>query len=202
MNWSQPITKEKLLLVEGWDEMRAFDILALSMDVTLEIRDAGGDGNWPRALRTIAKASGFTSVRSLGLVTDADADPVGKFATIVSCLADAGLPQPSAPMVTSTGFPQVTVLISPGGGRTGQLEDFFLDSLASHPVEPCLDSFEQCLLGAGTTIPTRHSKMRLQIHMAVGTRGPYKHIGDACKANHFDFSHHAFAPMRSLINAL
>ncbi|MBL7064444.1 MAG: hypothetical protein ISS49_09620 [Anaerolineae bacterium] len=142
----KPITRSKVLVVEGQDEKNLFSKLITCLDLPdIEIRDIGGKTKFRRNIKTLTITSGYDRVTSVGIVTDADKQPQGAFDSICDALEAAGLPRPTAPLRPTGDDPQVAVMILPGDGREGMLEDLYLESVADDPVMPCLEEHFRCL---------------------------------------------------------
>jgi len=142
------ITKPKLLLVEGNDEVKLFDKLLADLGlVDVEIRDIMGKTKFRKNIKGLPKFTGFGKVTSVGIVTDADKQPQGTFDSICDALEAAGLPRPTAPLQPVGDDPQVAVMILPGDGREGMLEDLCLESVADDPAMPCVEEYFGCLEG-------------------------------------------------------
>lgn len=60
------ITREKLLLVEGKDEVNFFEALLEQSGIEgFEIIDVGGKGNFAKELKMLALLTGFEKVKTL-----------------------------------------------------------------------------------------------------------------------------------------
>ena len=87
-------------------------------------------------------ATGFReTVRSLGIVRDAETSAGGAFQSVQSALRNAELPVPDSLAERTDTSPAVTVLILPGDNRQGMLETLLCESFADDPVEDCIDDF-------------------------------------------------------------
>ena len=163
------IAKPKLLLVEGKDEVKLFGKLLADLGlVDVEIRNIMGKAKFRQNIKGLPKFTGFSEVTSVGIVTDADKQPQGAFASICDALEAAGLPRPTAPLQPVGDDPQVVVMILPGEGREGMLEDLCLESVADDPAIACLEDHFRCLeeqLKAGT-FPGNPSKSRVRAFLA------------------------------------
>jgi hypothetical protein len=90
------ITKTKLLLVEGNDEVELFDKLLADLGlVDVEIRNIMGKTKFRKNIKGLPKLTGFGKVASVGIVTDADKQPQRTFDGICDALGAAGLPRPT-----------------------------------------------------------------------------------------------------------
>nr|VFJ75878.1 MAG: hypothetical protein BECKFW1821C_GA0114237_10927 [Candidatus Kentron sp. FW] len=67
------ITSDRLLLVEGKDEAVFFDEIFQHQDVTgVQIWDGGGEDKFKSTFHYLSGSDGFSKVRSLGIVRDAE----------------------------------------------------------------------------------------------------------------------------------
>ncbi len=166
---SRAITKPKLLLVEGKDEVELFDKLLTDLGlVEVEIRDIMGKTKFRKNIEGLPKITGFGEVTSVGIVTDADKQPQGTFDSICNALEAAGLPRPTAPLQPIGDDLQVAVMILPGDGREGMLEDLCLESVADDPAMSCLEDHFRCLEEQleASTFPGNLSKARVRAFLA------------------------------------
>lgn len=140
------ITRPKLLLVEGKDEYKFFSKMLADLHlVDIEIRDIMGKTKFRSNIKTLPSVTGFNQVVSVGIVVDADKQPQGAFDSICDALEIADLPKPEATLHPVGDDLQVTIMILPGDGRQGMLEDLCLESVAEDPAIPCLEEHFRCL---------------------------------------------------------
>jgi hypothetical protein len=142
------ITKPKLLLVEGKDEVELFDKLLTDLGLAdIDIWDIMGKTKFRENIEALPRLSGFDRVTSVGIVTDADKQPKGAFDSICDALEAAGLPRPTTPLQSVGDAPQVAIMILPGREAPGMIEDLCLESVADDPAMPCLEEYFRCLEG-------------------------------------------------------
>lgn len=163
------ITKPKLLLVEGKDEIELFGKLLADLGlVDVEVRDIMGKTKFRKNIEALPRFSGFSEVTSVGIVTDADKQPKGAFDSICDALEAAGLPRPTTPLQPVGDAPQVAIMILPGGGTPGMLEDLCLESVADDPAMPCVEEYFRCLEERleAEVFPGNPSKARVRAFLA------------------------------------
>jgi len=143
----EPITKPKLLLVEGKDEFYLFTelIQILNLDQNLDVREVGGKDQFFRKLHKMQDSSGKEIIKSIGIVRDADNNPDATFQSVCNVLGKVGLPIPTAPLKPKAGYPQVTVMIIPDEHSKGMLETVCLESVRDDPAMICVEEFFDCL---------------------------------------------------------
>ena len=140
------ITKSKLLLVEGKDEIEFFEAFLDNIGVDdVELRPVGGISKFKRNLKALKTFSGFHRVKSIGIVRDADYDPSNAFQSIKNALTAAGLPVPSTPYCPIPGPPKVNIAVLPAADRDGMLEDLCLQTVEQDPAMVCVKDFFRCL---------------------------------------------------------
>jgi len=163
------ITKPKLLLVEGRDEVKLFDKLLADLNIEdVEMRDIMGKTKFRKNIKSLPTLSGFWRVTSIGIVQDADTDPKGAFDSICGALQAADLPIPTAPLQPVGDDPQVMIMILPDAETPGMLEDLCLESVTNDPAMACVAEYFRCLeerLKAGT-LPGNLSKARVRTFLA------------------------------------
>ena len=96
-------------------------------------------------LPALVDAPGFKeTVRSVGIVRDAETSAESALQSIQSSLRNAGLETPDSPRKRISADPAVTVLILPDGSRSGMLETLLCETFAGTPIDGCIDVFFEC----------------------------------------------------------
>jgi hypothetical protein len=206
--WASPITKPKLLVVEGADDNRFLAALlkSLRMGDDFDIRDLEGKGNFGEALRFLPAASGFTQINSLGIVCDADQDAQSAFLSIRNILRNTLLSVPDRPMTITAGNPRVAVFIWPNCSVSGTLETLCLSSVENDPAMPCVRQYFECLRDQMPALPKTIEKAQLHaflLHTFLASREkPGLRIGEAAEKHYWDWDHPAFDPIKQFLGAL
>jgi len=164
----------------------------------VEVRQTRGKRKLAGQLNLLHVTPGFGLVRSLGVVQDADNDHRATFAGVCGALRRAGLPVPSSGLQPAGEHPKVVVLIIPGEGKPGALEDVCLESIKDDPAMRCVDQYFECLKGRGIREPAQISKAKAHAFLA-SRRIPDLRLGDACQQHYWPFEHEAFADLRKLL---
>jgi hypothetical protein len=96
MQSPQALTKPGLLIVEGAEDKAFFDSLLKFVDIqNLAVEELKGKTELPNYLKRLPARSGFSGIRSLGIVRDADLDESRSvLQSIQANLKNAGLPAP------------------------------------------------------------------------------------------------------------
>src|SRR5437867_4426683 len=90
------IEQDRILVVEGKEETLFFSALITQLGLHgIQILPVGGKTNLRPNLKALRNAAGFDRVISLGLVRDADNDPVAAFQSVRSALTAVNLNAPT-----------------------------------------------------------------------------------------------------------
>ena len=197
-----PITKFKVLIVEGEEERRVFSALIDHLNLPdIEIRDIGGKTKFHTNVRTLKITPGFHRVTSIGVIRDADDDPDGAFQSVCAALQNAGFARPKKPLQPVGCLPQVVVMILPDGETPGMLEDLCLKSVKEDPAMRCVDEYFECLQERDGRLPSNLSKARVHAFLASRER-PGLRLGEAAQKGHWPWEHPAFEQVRQFLNTL
>ncbi|MXZ83133.1 MAG: hypothetical protein F4Z10_05490 [Synechococcus sp. SB0666_bin_14] len=201
----ESITKETLLLVEGNDSRNFFEAMRdhLSLSHQLQIINFGGIKQLKNTLLGLRGASGFTDIKSIGIIRDAETNPTGAFQSVQASLRRAKLPIPANPeQLSCDGQPAVGVLILPGQGKPGMLETLLCKTFADAPECRCIDVFFKCVeeLRQGRTAK-RPDKARAQAFIATQP-DPHVSVGVAARKRYWNLDHQALAPVRDFLKSV
>jgi hypothetical protein len=163
------LSSPNLLLVEGKDDQAVFAALAKASGIDdLQIVDMRGKDAWRKKIAGLAAAPQFAHVNRIALVRDADLDPNAAFQSAADALLNSHLPRPSRPLeVSDDARRRTSILILPGSGRNGALEDLLNDEISSTVFGPCFDSLVGCLAAEGFPAPRQPGKARVQAFLGV-----------------------------------
>jgi hypothetical protein len=114
------ISKPKLLIGEGWEEVRFFGALLNHLNLSdIQVEEYGGKNNLQRYLKTLPNRGGYRQLVSLGVTRDADDDATNAFRSVCGALGSVGLAAPDAPGQFAGGNPRTGVFILPDGQTLG-----------------------------------------------------------------------------------
>lgn len=167
-----PQGKSHLLLVEGKVDKQFFIQLGVHLcfdkSTPIHIEKYNGKDNLGNFLRGILTHPGFTHLKRVGIVRDADVGG-GAFQSVKDTIASAngGKPRqlgvPEQVLELSGGTTPTLVLILPSTERSGMIEDLVLDVFKDDPVSTCVNTYFDCLRGFDVKIPeTIPAKARLR----------------------------------------
>ncbi len=163
-----PFTKEKLLVVEGKDEINFFRVLFEHMGISdsIDIRDAGGKDRFKTVLPTFTIASGFKSIKKIGIVMDADEHAENTFRSVSGTIEKIGLTPPEKPGNFSKNIPSVGIFIMPDNNSNGMLEDLCLSSVRDQKAMKCVEDFIICSQELQEK-PKNIAKAKVQAFLAI-----------------------------------
>ena len=219
---SQPMAagSQKLLLVEGSDDLRLFGALANHLGIDgITIESYNGKPNLGNDLANRVRSPNFPPYSSIGIVRDADDDARSAFDSVVGSLRRAKLPTPSVPIapVTQRNL-RIAVLIIPPSEGSGELEDMCLRSIEDTEEYACVDAYIRCLETISLPISTnRLAKAKVHAYLAAGPeprfvtgtsdestsrRNPGLRIGEAAEARVWNWTSSAFAEVGDFLRSL
>ena len=190
------------LLVEGNDPRNFFEAFIEHLALAdIQIQNFGGVSELGGFLRAFVNSPGFSTVRRLGIVRDAETSAEGAFQSIQSALSNAALPVPDSPVECTGGSPAVAVLILPGDNRQGMLETLLCESIAATPVEGCIDDFFNCVEALPDVSVGRSDKARAHAYLTTKPN-PHFSVGVAAKNDYWDLNHSVFSTVRDFLRMI
>jgi hypothetical protein len=201
---NEVFTKPHLLITEGDDDVRFFCALARHLGIVdaIQVTKMRGKYDLRNRLRTLEITTGFLSipVRSLGIVTDADANYEDRFRSVTDALVDSGFPAPEHCFELTDSNPAVGICILPDPRKcaTGELEDLCLKSVAKDPAIVCVDGYFNCLQEEGIELPKKLSKAKLQAFLASRKEVMLK-LGEAADKQYYPWDNPVFDDVKDFL---
>lgn len=196
------IQKVNILVVEGRDEELFFGALIHSLGLgSIQIMSFGGKAKLREYLKALIRTSGFASVSCLGIARDANSDPRAAFQSVCDALKDNNLPAPGKPLVLTGHSPRVTVMILPGEGNPGMLEDLCLRAVTQDPAKFCIDKYFECL--QKQSLPLPHNMSKAMVHAFLASRPEAdKRLGEAAQAGYWPWDSEAFGQVKAFLQQI
>lgn len=206
------ITEEKLLIVEGNDEVSVFGKIFEHLSINnVQIIECGGNIQFKSKFPSLIKSSGFSDVTSFAVIQDADNDALAAFQRVqhVLSVCQQPVPREAGTFVAKDGV-QVGAFILPGANLPGMLEDLYLQTLEGSPVLECVDSCvgemrQKCpptdrknIFG----IPLQREAKIRTLGTLMATSGPHNRLGHAAKDGYWDLSHPAMESLFTFLKQL
>ena len=202
------------LLVEGNDPRNFFGKFIAHLDLAgVQVQDFGGVKDLKGFLEGFVLAPGFSGVRTIGIVRDAEtrsdrkattktrpAPAVSAFQSVQSSLRHVGLPVPERPTEETGTVPAVNVFILPGNGGGGMLETLLCRTFAGTDVDRCIDGFFGCVEELRNPIE-RPDKARARAYLMTRPH-PHVSVGVAAQKGYWDFDHEVFDGVRRFLTSL
>jgi hypothetical protein len=196
------IQSPNLLILEGREDELFFGALANRLGLqNIQALPIGGKTQLRSRLKALVAAPGFAAVTSLGLVRDANGDPTAAFRSVRDSLVAAKLPAPKRPMMSAGRRPRVSVMILPGEGKPGMLEDLCLLAVEQEPAMRCVEQFFQCLQQQRLPLPHHISKAKVHTYLA-SKQETGKRLGEAATAGYWPWDDGAFDQVKSFLQQI
>ena len=190
------------LLVEGNDHRNFFEALADHLGIKdVQIQNFGGVRELSRFLDGFVVMRDFATVQRIGIVRDAEASAASALQSVQRSLAEVELPVPDRVEAPSDGLPAVSVLVLPGDGKSGMLENILCDAFADTEEDLCIDEYFDCL-GRRAGLSVRNPA-KARVHAWLATRSqPHVSVGVAAKKGYWNLDDGPFSAIRSFLSAL
>ena len=199
------IQSDRLLLVEGRDEVNLFDALmkhCLDAEPPVQVIDAGGKDRFPKNLRALSTAArARPSLRAIGVVRDADDDATGAFRSVCGHVRNVGYEPPAAHGEFSDATPSIGVFIVPDGEEPGAIESLCRRSREGDDVSRCVEEYIRCLAEHDAMRSTNVDKTFTHAYLAA-MGDPVARVGESARQGVWDFESAAFAELSEFIRKL
>jgi hypothetical protein len=203
------IQKDKVLLVEGMDEVYFFNDFfkkAITPEYLIQIIPFEGIDKFPNFIRSLKNMPGFTMTNSIGIIRDTEEDANAAFQSVQDALEKAGFPKPFEPLKTVGDKPKITVMILPDKDTKGALESMLLKTIKDKEEFRCVEGFIDCLK-QNSLIKSEYTTARIakaKIHTFIASKEkPELQVGQATQAGYWgDFSSPVFNPLKKFLQML
>lgn len=182
------------LLVEGKDQKNFFEAFVNHLSLEgIQIQDFGGVDQLPPFLKQFVKAPGFSIVRRIGIVRDAE----NKAVVDVRKSIRSALKNTNPPINDNL----VKMFILPDNESQGMLETLLCRTFVDTDENSCIDSFLECVGGLPGNSLKRYDKARAHAFLATREE-PHVSVGVAAQKGYWFFNHDAFADVGSFLGDL
>ncbi len=146
----------------------------------------------PEKLESLETRTGYGGLTRLGVVRDADDSAASAYESIANALRRGNLPVPGVPNEFATvGQLSVSVLILPGGNRTGSLDTLLTETIPQN-TKSCIDEFFRCAeVDPG---PKRIASAFVSLQQR-----PESSLATFANQGVWDLNNGAFAPLRTFL---
>jgi len=192
------IEKERLLLVEGNDEIVFFleFFRHLSVD-SVQIIEVKGKEQFKNEIPLLKNIPDFSKVQKIGIIRDADNDFNATLNSVFDRLEGNGFSPVKQHGVFSAGVPLTGIFIMPGNEKTGALEDLCLSALEPDSILQCAHQFFNCIK-TDSQVLNKASKRIMQVYLSAKHELCDK-IGLAAQKNYLNFSSAVYDELKDFI---
>ncbi len=200
------LTADRLLLVEGKDEVNLLGRLiknCLKDDGQgIQILDVGSKDNFkPNLIAIKVAAQSRPTLRSIGIIRDADDNPQGSFDSVCGSLRSVGYEPPSAHAEFSNATPSIGVFIVPDGSQSGAIETICRRSVAGEAAAKCVDEYMECLKTRNALQSKNADKTFAHAYLAA-MKDPVARVGEGALQGAWDFQSSAFDALSQFVSDL
>lgn len=202
------INQPKQLIVEGRDAEEFFTALLNKMDVenvrvgsaALEIQNFGGVNELSSFLRALRVTPGFSQVVSLGIIRDAERDPVSAFQSVCSVLQNAGFNAPKQPGIFEGDRPRISVLILPDAETPGMLESLCLRAIGDDSIMRCVYEYFDCVKQSTQSVEFPKNIEKSMIQAFLASKPEYTpHLGVAAHKGYWPWNNPVFDHIKQFL---
>lgn len=200
----QEITKPKLLIGEGKEEVYFFNALLKHLGIDdVQVENYEGKKKLVSYVKAIPVRPNFHVLQSVAVVRDADDNPERAFQSVSDALKIGGMNPPSGHSQFSVGCPKVGVFIMPDGQRTGMLEDLCMHSVEGDPATPCVEEYLTCILRVRQIQILPALKSKAWVHAWLASKEqPDKRLGEAAAAGYWPWDDKVFSKLTEFLRSL
>ncbi len=200
------IFENRILLVEGKDEANLFgkliEICLNDNKPAIQVIEIGGKYTFRRNLETL-KTGALTrpSLRSIGIVRDADTSATASFQSVHNSVQQAGYRPPSAHAEFSDASPSIGIFIVPDGSEPGAIETVCRRSVQDEESAECVEAYMDCLTAHNALKSNVPDKTFTHAYLAA-TSDPVARVGEGALQDVWNFQSPAFANLREFVHNL
>jgi len=199
------IYSDRLLLVEGQDEVNLFNALIqkrFNSESNIQVIPAGGIDRFPVNLKAIQiELKERPDFQSMGVVRDADDNPSSAFESVCNHLRKAGYTPPDSPGSFSAASPSVGVFIVPDGTTSGAIETLCRRSVEDTDIARCVGEYLKCLAENGVMHSSNEDKSFAHAYLAA-TDNPVARVGEGALGGVWNFDDPEFQDLSRFLDTL
>jgi len=197
------IKKPTALIVEGKEEELFFSSLLNEIAIdSIQIFPIGGKTKLRDHLEAFTDSPAYSSiVKNIGIIRDADQSENDTLKSVQDALVAVKLPSPRMPMKMTGISPRVGIMILPGQGRPGMLEDLCLEAVADDPAMQCVNDYFRCLSDNKSMPSKDFSKAKINAFL-TSRDSPDKRLGEAALAGYWPWNHSVFDQAKTFLRSL
>ena len=199
------LRSEKLITVEGQDEVYFFDALLRYLEILdVEIREFGGKTKFIKKIKAINTLQNIENLKKLAIIRDADTDDINlTFESITDILKvtkidDNTLIPPEKIGQFSHGLPKIGIYVMPDNKNNGMLEDLCLKTVNDTEAMKCVEIFYKCAeeLKGSPKIP---AKSKAQVFLAAMPK-IVNSVGLGAQKKYWNFDSKELEELKTFLN--
>lgn len=206
------IQKPHLILCEGRDA-EEFLISYLNSNALskieffsndIQVMDFGGNEQLPAYLNSLKMMDGFSNVKSIAIIRDAERSTETAITQIKSAFKNSGITCPEKPCFWETDSIKVGFLLFPSVDKTpitGTLEDLCLSILSEDSKEILneIDSFIKKLQDEFNRNFPHEFKTKLHTYFSITDKYVSMKVGEASKSSAFNWEHERLNSLKNFL---
>lgn len=198
----KPLLREKLLAVEGMDEIVFFEELLkyIGLADSIDLVQVGGKDQFKIKMPALQKTSGFLHLNSIAIIRDADKNGGGAFISIKKILEKMNLQPPDAPGMFSSSIPRVGVFIIPDNVNQGMLESLCIETVKDKAAMRCVNDFINCSQQLEMK-PHNIDKAKAHAYLSIMPEIANS-IGRGAQKGHWNFDDQALKPLIGFLSKM
>ena len=202
--WSRRVEQDRLLLVEGRDEVNLFEAIRNSLAlVRPQVIDGGGKDQIPGRLAALLADANTRSidVTFVGVARDANGDGHSAFRSVQGTLRRLDLPVPAQPVQVAGSddeAPNTAILIIPDVDTPGDIETLCWEAVREGTSAPCVVGYVDCLKKRDAMESKSESKTLVHAYLA-SQEDPTTSVGLGAIKGYWPLEANAFEGVRHFI---
>ena len=203
-NRSNTLTSDRLLLVEGSDEVNITSKMLSKWNIVgIQVIDIGGKDSFKPSLEALLSQAKSKDIElcAVGIMRDADNSPQSAFQSVRNSLGSVSLPTPDSHGVFLQGAPSVGIFILPNGDSTGSVENLCWAAVEDTTVARCATAYLQCLQDSEALLSRNNSKTLIHAYLSAQD-DPCARAGEGALKGYWPFDHPAFDPLKEFVSTL
>jgi hypothetical protein len=206
MNIQKTLSKQKLLIGEGKDEVEFFEAYLRYLKIEdIQVEQYGGKDKLAPYLKTLLSRPGYQDLIAISIIRDADKSVDSAFKSVCSALKNAGffVPNKSELGQVVKSSPSIGIFIMPDNKNSGMLEDLCLKALENDPILSCIDQYFQCVENNALRQPKEKNMSKAKIRAWLSSQEePDKVLGHAAQEGYLPWDNSAFDSLKSFLQAI
>ncbi len=197
------IEKERLLLVEGKDEVEFFNAFFNHLNIDdIQVFDVLGKTNFRENIKLLAMSPNVEIIQKIGAVRDADTNAHAAFSSLKDGFELADWKPTDIPYIFSSQTPSIGIFIMPGAEQnSGMLEDLCLESLNEEPALECVEDYINCIESLREERLNKLSKRKILTYLS-GQQEFVNALGLAAQKHIWNFDAPAFDQLKTFLREL